>query len=335
VASDRTEEATLIERARAWVGAPPGEDKVARDPVNRAMIHHWVQALEDHNPVYVDDELASRTRHRGVIAPPGMLQTWTMDAPQKDPQGPASQVMASLDAAGYTSVVATDYEHDYRRQLRPGDHLTQRTVVEDLGDEKRTALGPGRFFTVRHDYVDQDGEVVGVGRMRMLKFKPPAAPESPPEDDAPADRELPRRPRPAVNRDNAYFWEGVQVGELRLQRCLGCQRLRHPPRPMCDACRVTAWDHVVAAGTGRIHSFVVHHHPPLPGVTLPHPVLLVDLDEGVRIIAEATEGTDPAQLEIGAAVVLEFKDVDQDLTVPAFRPVGRTDDEQRQEGTGR
>lgn len=323
------QDATTVEGARQWIGAPAGEDKVGRDPVNRPMIHNWVHALGDHNPVYVDDEVAAATRHGGVIAPPGMLQTWTMDAPQDDEDGPWPKVLEALDAAGYTSVVATNYEHDYVRQLRPGDHIRQRTTVEDLGEEKRTALGVGRFVTVKHTYLDQRDEVVGIGRMRLLKFRPPEPSADPSGNGQVSAAPASRRPRPAINRDNAYFWEGVDAGELRIQRCEGCGVLRHPPRPMCDRCGSTEVGHVVASGRGTVHSYVVHHHPPLPGVERPHPVLLVDLEEGVRLLAEAAEGTDPADVRIGREVVAEFKDVDDELTVPAFRPVGGDGEEPR------
>lgn len=315
--------ATVIEQARRWVGAPAGEEKVGRDPVNRPMIHNWVHALGDDNPVYVDDQVAARTRHEGLVAPPGMLQTWVMDAPEEDEEGPWPKVLEALDAAGYTSVVATNYEHDYLRGLRPGDHIRQRTTVEDLGEEKTTALGVGRFVTVKHTYLDQDDEVVGIGRMRLLKFRPPessgdrAGAASGGSETASASR----RARPAINRDNAYFWEGVDAGELRIQRCGECGVLRHPPRPMCDRCGSAQVGHVVASGRGWVHSYVVHHHPPLPGVDPPHPVLLVDLEEGVRLVAEAAADTDPHQLAIGREVVLEFKVLDEELTVPAFRPV--------------
>ena len=323
--------ATLIEQARRWVGAPAGQEKVGRDPVNRPMIHNWVHALGDANPVYVDEQAAARTRHGGLIAPPGMLQTWVMDAPEEDEDGPWPKVLEALDAAGYTSVVATNYEHDYIRELRPGDHIRQRTTVEDLGEDKITALGVGRFVTVKHTYVDQDDEVVGIGRMRLLKFRPPASSGDRPataSDDAEAPAPTSRRARPAINRDNAYFWEGVDAGELRIQRCEGCGALRHPPRPMCDRCGSTQVGHVVASGRGRVHSYVVHHHPPLPGVETPHPVLLVDLEEGVRLVAEAAAGIEADDFAIGREVVLEFKALDDELTVPAFRPAA-VDEESR------
>ena len=307
----------LIEEARSFIGAPAGNERVGRDPVNQAMIHHWVQAFEDHNPVYVDADLAERTRHGGLVAPPGMVQTWIMDGPEAG-EGPRGEVLERLDAAGYTSVVATNYEHEYLRELRLGDRLTQRTSVEDLSDEKQTGLGTGRFVTMRHEYLDQDGEVVAIGRMRLLKFRPPAEGGVDEPAEAP-DRSAGQRPRPAITRDNAFFWEGVDRRELRIQQCGSCEVLRHPPRPMCDQCGSTDTTHVVSTGRGRIHSHVVHHYPPLPGVATPHPVVLVDLEEGTRFLSHMVDGTDPADVSVGREVELVFTPIDDELVLPLFR----------------
>jgi uncharacterized protein len=173
--------------------------------------------------------------------------------------------------------------------------------------------------TTRHDYLDDAGGLVGIGRMRLLKFKPPERKQAVPESGAEPARPAPKRPRPAINEDNAWFWEGVDQGELRLQRCASCGELRHPPTPMCGTCQSTETGFVVASGAGSIHSYVIHHHPPLPGVTTPHPILLVDLEEGVRIVTQAASGTDPAALEVGLPVALEFEQIDDELTLPVFR----------------
>lgn len=316
-----------VEEAREFIGAPPGNRRVARDPVNQPMIHHWVQAFEDHLPVYVDADLADRTRHGGAIAPPAMVQTWIMDGPEES-SGPRGEVLARLDAAGYTSVVATNYEHEYRRELRVGDRLTQQTAVEDLSDEKQTALGTGRFVTMRHEYLDQDGEVVAIGRMRLLKFRPPSSNGQVAEDASGAaatDRPVGQRPRPAITRDNAFFWDGIGRGELRIQACASCGALRHPPRPMCDRCGSTETTHVRSGGRGRIHSHVVHHDPPLPGVRTPHVVVLVDLDEGTRLLSHMVEGTDLDEVAIGRPVELVITAIDDELVLPLFRLVP-TDD---------
>ena len=74
------------------------------------MITHWVEAMGDRNPVYVDDDAARAAGFPGVIAPPTMLQAWTMRglrasleadadraAGRASADSPSDQVMALLD----------------------------------------------------------------------------------------------------------------------------------------------------------------------------------------------------------------------------------------------
>lgn len=302
--------AELLEQARTLIeGAEPSALRVGRDPVNLPMVHHWCQALEDSNPAYLDEEFAASTRGH-LIAPPGMLQTWTMDAP-RDVDGDAAndRVMRLIDEAGYTSVVAVNYEHDYRRELRHGERISVRSTPEDLSAEKKTALGAGVFTTVRHEYVTDDGEVVGVGRMRLLKFRPPA----------PAPQ-VGSRPAPAVGRDNAFFWEGVAAGELRIGQCTACSQLHHPPQPICRSCGGTDMGYTVSTGRGVVYSHVTHHYPPLPGVERPHTVLLVELEEGVRLVSEWAAGAAPEQTFAGQPVQVAFTPVPGGDLRPTFRP---------------
>jgi uncharacterized OB-fold protein len=305
--TDLDESSRLLEQARAYLGTEPGPLRVGRDPVNLPMVHHWCQALDDRNPAYLDEDCAASTRGH-LIAPPGMLQTWTMDAP-RDPEAlsPNDHVNRLLDQAGYTSVVAVNYEHEYVRELQLGERISVRSMAEDLSAEKVTALGPGVFTTVKHEYVTDDGEIIGIGRMRLLKFKPP--PKAP---------EIGTRPAPPVGRDNAYFWEGVEAGELRIQKCNACNALRHPPGPLCASCGSADQGWVVASGRGVVYSHVTHHYPKLPGVELPHTVLLVELEEGVRVVSELAE---PADVGVGTQVEVAFTTVPGGAKRPTFRPV--------------
>ena len=68
----------LLSRLRGILGVRLGDPIVARDPVNLPMIRHWCDAIDDRNPVYTDPELAARSLHGGIVAPPTMLQAWTM-----------------------------------------------------------------------------------------------------------------------------------------------------------------------------------------------------------------------------------------------------------------
>lgn len=128
--------------------------------------------------------------------------------------------------------------------------------------------------------------------------------------------------RPMMNRDSEFFWEGTQAGELRIQRCEACSTLRFPPGPACQRCEAYDRGYVVAAGTGSVFSYVVHRHPPVPGKELPILIALIDLDEGVRMVGEVV-GVDPeaidASFAIGTRVRVDFRTIDDELTLPIWR----------------
>ena len=314
----------------------------ARDPANLPMIHNWVQAVGDGNPVYTDERAARASVHGGLVAPPAMAQVWTMDGgrdPEQDPLGAMSRI---LDDAGYTSVVATNCDQIYHRYLRHGEHVAVTAALEELVGPKTTALGEGWFVTTRSTWY-VGAEPVAEMRFRILKFRPAAqgasggsaeetgertgdeaggepgekAGAKPGEKaaDEPAGEPI----RPAISRDTAYFWEGARVGELRIQRCGRCGLLRHPPGPMCPECGATKPTYLVSRGVGEVHSYTVHHHPPLPGKQLPLVVALVELDEGVRVLGELP-GVDPGRVRIGMEVEVGFHEIDEGLALPHWKP---------------
>lgn len=300
---------SLEDRLQAFVGRPPAPPFRARDPVNQPMIRHWCDAIGDANPVYTDPVAARRSRHGCIVAPPAMLQVWTMPGPRLEAVDAAEDVIGRLfgllDEAGFTSIVATDCEQEYRRYLRPGDHLRVDGVIESISAEKRTALGHGHFVTWLDTFRTDAGEEVGTMRFRVLKFRPEPAAAA--------------RPRPAIDDDNRFFWEGVERGELLIQRCAGCRALRHPPRPMCPVCRSLDWDAVRASGRGTVHSYVVPRHPRLPAFPEPYVVVLVDLEEGTRLVSNLV-GVEPEAVRIGMPVDLVVTRVDRELALPLFRP---------------
>jgi uncharacterized protein len=285
--------------------------RTARDPVNLPMIRNWAEAMGDASPVYTDAEAAARSVHGGLVAPPAMAQVWTMrglhPADQDDPLGEMSAV---LDDAGFTSVVATNCEQEYRRYLRHGEQVTVRTRLEGVTGPKHTALGEGWFVTTLSTWYVGDEPVASM-LFRILKFRP--APPAPPAGDV---------MRPVISPDTAFFWDGTAAGELRIQRCGECGALRHPPGPMCLACGAARPGYVVAAGTGEVHSYAVQHHPPIPGKQLPIVIALVALPEGVRMVGELL-GVSRERVRIGLAVRVEFVRVDDALTLPAWREDSR------------
>ena len=322
-----TGEPSLRERLDAFHGREASPPETAADPVTQTAIRHWVEAMGDENPVYVSDVAARATGRDGVIAPPTMLQAWTMRGlrahtrPDPRPSGRA-ELFAVLDEAGFTSVVATNCEQTYERELGIDDTISVHEIIESVSDEKDTALGRGHFITTRMTFTDADGEVVGTQLWRLLRFAPGVRPDAGTGTAAtPEPTPTFPRPRPAINRDNAFFFEGAARHELLIQRCTSCDQLRHPPGPMCPHCQSLDWDTVTASGRGTIHSFVVAHHPQIPSFEYPLPVVLVELEEGTRLVSNIV-GVEIDDIAIGMPVEVHFTDFGDGLVLPQFSPAG-------------
>ena len=128
---------------------------------------------------------------------------------------------------------------------------------------------------------------------------------------------MPRGVPPVTDDDNRFFWDGVRAGRLLIQRCASCRRLRHPPGPMCPSCHSLEWDTVESCGRGTVYSWVLSHHPTEPDAEA-RVVVLVDLEEGVRLVANL-QGLPWQEVTNGLAVELFFADVDG-VVLPQFRP---------------
>src|ERR1700752_292962 len=109
------------------------------------------------------------------------------------------------------------------------------------------------------------------------------------------------------------FWEGTARGELRVQKCSACGRMRIPPRPMCPACRSIANEWVPLSGKGRVWSYVIPHPPLLPAYMefAPYNVITGELEEdpSLRLVGNlvasadaALNSVDPHSIEIGEPV---------------------------------
>lgn len=134
---------------------------------------------------------------------------------------------------------------------------------------------------------------------------------------------------PPMDDDSRPFWEGTLAGELRVQACGGCSRLRFPPRPMCPACQSLDVEWKAMSGRGTIYSFVVPHPPLLPAyaAVAPYNAVLVELDEDptIRMVGNlvadagaAINSVDPTTIEIGMPVSVVFARVAEDVALPRW-----------------
>lgn len=168
-----TTENNVYEKLQAMVGEVAGPFK-SSDEVNRAMIRHWCEAMEDGNPLYQDEKYAKSSEYGGIIAPPQMAQVFCMPPlwPKREMTDPQAKAVQMMDEAGYFGVVATTTSQEYFRPLRLGDRLSYTIKLSNVSPGKKTRLGTGHFITSEYTYKNQDGDVVCIQPFTILKFKP-------------------------------------------------------------------------------------------------------------------------------------------------------------------
>ena len=304
----------ILQAAEKVKAEGKSKPRVGRHPVNQPMVDHWLDAMGDKNPIYVDEDAAKAAGHPGIVAPPAMIQVWTMMGlgGVRAPDDPLTKILELFDDAGYIGVVATNCEQTYHRYLRPGEEVSVAAELTDVVGPKRTTLGEGFFITQKISWQVGDEDVAEM-MWRIMKFKPAqASAGAQVPDDLDADMMM----RPSSSRDTRFFWDGLNAHELRIQKRLDGS-LQHPPVPAVWQDKEATIEYQVASGTGTVFSFVVHHAPKVPGRTLPFVIALVELEEGVRMLGEL-RNVDPAQVEIGMPVRATYIDFPEGDSGPAW-----------------
>ena len=132
-------------------------------------------------------------------------------------------------------------------------------------------------------------------RFRILRFRPkPAAERS----------AAGPRPRPAITHDIAFFFEGARQGKLLIQRCAACGTLRHPPARPARRAGPSSGTPSRRRAEATVYSFVVVHHPQVPGFDYPCPSPSSSWRRG-RGCCDLI-GVDPADVRIGMPVEVEI-----------------------------
>tara|TARA_R110002049_G_scaffold236540_2_gene409666 strand:- start:496 stop:933 length:438 start_codon:yes stop_codon:yes gene_type:complete len=117
------------------------------------------------------------------------------------------------------------------------------------------------------------------------------------------------------------FWDAAAQRVLKMQRCLDTNRFQHPPRPVSvfTGSQNLGWAEV--SGFGTIYALTVLNMstPELAGRT-PLPAATIELDEGVRLIANLVQ-TEPEKMRIGARVSVCWEELSEGVLYPVFKVV--------------
>jgi uncharacterized OB-fold protein len=127
---------------------------------------------------------------------------------------------------------------------------------------------------------------------------------------------------PLPDDETRPYWDAARGGKLLIKRCNACNEPFFYPRPFCPRC----WsDDVVweeSSGRATLYTWSVVRQndlPPWPA-RVPYVAAVVDLDEGPRMLTNI-EDCDVDALTVGMKVEVAFREENDEITVPVFRPV--------------
>ena len=128
---------------------------------------------------------------------------------------------------------------------------------------------------------------------------------------------------PVVDSESEPFWRAAKEGRLLIMRCRACDRPYFYPRRYCPRCWSDETEWQQASGRGTVHTYSIIHQNPAPPFSawVPYAVVIVDLDEGVRVMGNWDRSVDLDKLAVGAAVQVVFESVTDEIALARFRPV--------------
>jgi uncharacterized OB-fold protein len=117
-----------------------------------------------------------------------------------------------------------------------------------------------------------------------------------------------KRFEPTPTEASAPFWEATRDKRLVLPWCTACERPLWYPRGICPHCMASTIEWRPASGRGVVYAVTVDYKPQNPGMAAmaPYAVVLVELDEGVRLLGNLVGG-DPEQVAVGMAVEVTWE----------------------------
>lgn len=153
------DESLLTEEMLSQIGTE-SEDMVLE--IEKSVVMRFVEAVEDPNPLWQDEEYAKKTIYGGLMAPPNLLCTVIAGA-----GGGRLRVKSSTPRRGG---VAGGDELELFQPVRVGDVITSRAKLIDI-QERTGKDGTKRIYSiVETTFKNQKGEVVATDRSTSISW---------------------------------------------------------------------------------------------------------------------------------------------------------------------
>ena len=136
-------------------------------------------------------------------------------------------------------------------------------------------------------------------------------------------QEAPKITPPVPQPESDFYWEKCKEGELWLRHCKSCDKTYFYPRDLCPMCFSRDTDWIQTDGKGTLHTFAIVHRGPTPAFRdkAPYVTAVVELQGGARMPTNLVEiEPDPEVIKCGMALEVTFEKLDDNISLPMFRP---------------
>jgi len=147
-----------IEKLRGEIGV---EWEPGIYEIEKGMIRRFAQAIDDQNPLWQDEEYASKSQYGGIIAPPMFILTIGFEQIQ--------QKMTALTPGAGRLHGGTELE--YYHPVRPGDTITVNGKIAQVRERQGSKLGKMVLVTFDISYKNQRQESVAKCRQLTILYQ--------------------------------------------------------------------------------------------------------------------------------------------------------------------
>ncbi len=134
--------------------------------VEKGAIRRYAEAIDDDNPIYCDEEYATKSSYGTIIAPPGFFG-WAKKRADVAPKA-IIEVWEATMKAGYGRLLDGGISYEFNLPVREGDTLVASMKVKDIY-EREGKSGTKMIFPVfETTYINQNGDIVAKACHTMI-----------------------------------------------------------------------------------------------------------------------------------------------------------------------
>ena len=148
------EGSTVTAKMRMAIGT---ESEIIHHTVEKGAIKKIIRAMRDDNPLWTVHEIAKRSRHGEIIAPPAYLMSVPFEIPRVD-------MPPSL-----TRQVAGGSEWEFFSSTKPGDVISVKCRVSNIY-EKMGKQGNMVFIIYEIIYKRRGGQKIAINRTTLIGY---------------------------------------------------------------------------------------------------------------------------------------------------------------------